>query len=128
MYLTYSEYAAYGGTLSQTDFERAEYAAERVVRNYTFNRIDTMQAIPEAVKRLMFELIDLNANTAQIRTAGNAIKSFNTDGYSETYGSSVASYADVEAQAGDLVRQYLLSEEINGVPLLYCGADQGVVV
>ena len=127
MYLTYSEYAAYGGELEQADFERAEYAAERAVRNYTFNRIDNMQTIPEAVKRLLYELVTVNANTANIRTAENAVRSFNTDGYSESYGSSVSSYADVETQTGDLIRQDLLSElDDSGVPLLYCGADQGV--
>lgn len=127
MYLTYAKYITYGGTLTQAEFERYEYAAERSVRNHTFNRIDSMAEIPEAVERLMFELVSVFQNTSNIRTAENAVKSFNTDGYSETYGSSVSSVADVDSLTGDLIRQYLLSEEIDGVPLLYCGADVGAI-
>ena len=39
MYLTFAEYTAMGGTLSQTTFDDLEFEAEALVNWYTFNRL-----------------------------------------------------------------------------------------
>ena len=39
MYLTYSEYQDFGGTLDETSFNDLEYDAESTVNWYTFNRL-----------------------------------------------------------------------------------------
>ena len=122
MYLTYKEYQQYGGMLSEMDFDRIEYSAGKTVQAHTFCRIDKMSETPEAVKRLMYEIITIESNSQQVRTAeSGALTGFNTDGYSESYGEAMSS-AYLESLEDDMIRRYLLEETDDyGTPLLYMG-------
>ena len=49
MYLTYAEYQAMGGTLSDLDFNFLAYEAESYINWYTFNRLKGNTEIPQEV-------------------------------------------------------------------------------
>lgn len=124
MYLTFEEYQNYGGKLDPEVFDRLEYRAERKLKNLTYSRIDGMAVIPEAVKRLMFELISItnNADAMSVGSDG-AIASFSNDGYSESYGTAKDT-AYFDSLVEDTCRDYLLEErDDHGVPLMFCGVD-----
>lgn len=107
MFLTYEEYKAMGGSLSETDFNRLSYRAEQTLNSYTFGRI----IIPDnRVRRCMFDLIDCESEKAQ--NAG--VKSVSNDGYSVTYQSTQEA---TEAEY-DIIYRYFASTDI-----LYQGVD-----
>ena len=118
-YLTYEAYKAMGGTLEETAFFRFVFGAEQAVRRATFGRVDRMQEVPEAVKRLVFEL----ANRAWQKEEGTARLSSETVGsWSRSY--QVQTEEGNKAEADTLIRNYLAAEtDDNGVPLLYLGVD-----
>lgn len=128
MYLTQEEYVEYTGEYpgefdeeTGNDFRRCEYRARKVVDMYTFGRIGKMAEVPEAVKRLMVELINLEM-FADAARRGEQVKSFSNDGYSESY--ETFSLTTIEQIQRDTVTCYLLNEEDdNGTPLLYTGVD-----
>ena len=61
MYLTYTEYQAYGGTLDETSFNDLEYDAESTINWYTFNRLQKPEWAAvldtEELKRCVYQLI-----------------------------------------------------------------------
>ena len=134
MYLTYSEYTAYGGTLDETTFNDLAFEAASVIDWYTFNRLQKETTFPEAVKRCMYRLIEyivtqqqvngIGANTGISDGAGANIASQSNDGVSVSY--NVLSARDVvetsKAQMGAVVNQYL-SAVVNslGQKVLYRG-------
>lgn len=96
MYLTYTEYQSYGGTLSQTVFNDFEFEAEAYINRLTFGRFMNDTVFPEAVKRLVFRLIDINQKKADALCLGggdgNAYVTQETnDGVSITYNGMSAS-------------------------------------
>ena len=124
MYLTYTEYMDHGGSMERIRFERLEYKAERKLRNLTFARIDRMEQIPEAVKKLVFELVEITANADAVQTgADGAVTSFSNDGYSESYGRAKDG-AYYDALFEDACRDFLLEETDDlGIPLMFCGVN-----
>lgn len=125
MYLTYAEYEMYGGEMEYGAFERLEYRAARKLKNLTFSRIDGMSTIPEAVKRLMFELIAITESAEGVNSGKEgAVSSFSNDGYSESYGAAKDT-AYFDSLFEDTCRDYLLEEkDDNGVPLMFCGVEE----
>ena len=92
MYLTYEEYQNMGGALNETTFNNLEFEAEAVVNWYTFSRLKNNESIPVPVKRLMYYLINLaeqKANLLGASGSGNvsntAIASQSNDGVSISY-------------------------------------------
>lgn len=123
MYLTYTEYAGYGGTAAEAAFPVLEFQARKVIDYLTADRVQNMAEVPESVKLCMTSIININASTgAEAQVSNPAVTSFNTDGYSESYGN--AYNADESAkQIKKLVVAMLYGEyDDNGVPLLYRGA------
>lgn len=62
MYLTYEEYADFGGdvnALDATAFEQLEFEARTQIDWWTFGRLKNEASYPEAVKRCMYKLIEL---------------------------------------------------------------------
>ena len=91
VYLTYAEYKDYGGTASSTDFTVLEFRARKRIDRLTASRVQNMGAVPEAVKLCMVSLIEIDRKAgaeAQVNTP--VVTSFNTDGYSETYGKALS--------------------------------------
>lgn len=93
MYLTYEEYQNMGGALEETTFNNLEFEAEALINWYTFNRLKNDLTIPEPVKRLMYYLINLVSQEANLlgasgsgnMTANTAIASQSNDGVSISY-------------------------------------------
>lgn len=91
MYLTYDEYEDMGGTLDETTFDALYYEAESYINWVTFNRLKDDAAVPEEVKRCVFDLVNLINGKRSVLIASStstdnaAIKSMSNDGVSETY-------------------------------------------
>lgn len=95
MYLTYTEYQNYGGSLDETTFNYLEYEAESYVNWYTFNRLKG-ESIPDEVKKCMYFILKLIQNKMDLLGAspngssstsvtGAGIASQSNDGVSISY-------------------------------------------
>ena len=122
MYIDSSYYLTCGGTeMDEAAFSRNEYRARKIVDKLTQGRVKSMKATPEAVKRLMVELIMLEATQAGELAQNQPVTSFSNDGYSETYAQPLTAET-VKGIEMDLVVDYLADEtDNNGTPLLYLG-------
>jgi len=130
-YLTYVEYKALGGTLTETPFNLLEFEARRQIDIRTFNRIKALDSvdIPQEVKLCEYNLINsINSyaiSTSDISNKGN-IKSENTDGYSVQY-ISASDISEVvkskQFEINDIIRTYLLEVIVNGEHIMYCGVE-----
>ena len=121
-YLTYAEYQTRGGALPQSTFTPLEFKCRKRIDYLTDSRVQGMAAVPEAVKLCMMALISME-NTGGVETQVNkpVVTSYNTDGYSESYGHAMGA-ADVVKSMNATVRDYLYGEmDDNGVPLLFRG-------
>lgn len=123
-YLTYEEYTAYGGRLSESEFTLSEFKARKIIDYATDTRVRDMATVPVSVKLCTMAIMALNDQIgAEAQAANPTVTSFNTDGYSETYG-ALASMAGENANRvmNDILRRYLYGENNDqGVPLLYRG-------
>lgn len=81
-----------------------------------------MQTVPDAVKLCAFALIALEeAVGVEAQATNPAVTSFNTDGYSESYGNALNT-DEARRQMNKLIGEYLYGErDDDGVPLLYRG-------
>lgn len=123
MYLTYAQYMAWGGTLSETAFLPAEIKARARIDAMTQGRVAQMAEVPEKVQLAMFEIINVDAVYSASAQASNPVAaSFNTDGYSESYGSAETRTAAIEKQLTGSIETLLggITDD-DGVPLLYAG-------
>lgn len=123
-YLTYSEYTEYGGAASKTEFTMLEFRARKRIDRLTASRVQNMKTVPKAVKLCMTSLIEIDRKAGVEAQVNNpVVTSFNTDGYSETYGKAL-SVADAEKSMSATIKSMLWGEEDdNGVPLLYRGVE-----
>ena len=123
-YLTYDEYKSYGGTASTTDFPMLEFRARKRIDRLTFSRVQNMAEVPEAVKLCMMSLIGIDSKAgAEAQVDNPVVTSFNTDGYSESYGKAL-SVDDADKTMSASIRSMLWGEtDDNGTPLLYRGLD-----
>lgn len=124
-YLSYSEYQAYGGTLSEDDFNLAEFHAQKRIDYLTDTRVADMAPVPEEVKLCIMELIKVDqAAGVDAMTGDPLISSFNTDGYSESYGSASEQIAVLNSAMDKSINEMLYGvTDDKGIPLLYRGLD-----
>lgn len=123
MYIDYVYYLKNGGKDSMDDaaFSRNEFRARKIVDRLTQNRVKNMQAVPEAVKRLMVELVTLESTQGAEITERKCVTSFSNDGYSETYADPLTGEQVKEIEC-NLVSEYLSGETDDaGTPLLWLG-------
>ncbi|MBP5710553.1 MAG: hypothetical protein J6W84_06210 [Bacteroidales bacterium] len=121
MYLTFEEYATWGGQLDAPNFPLAELEARLLLDRYTFGRLknEAEEDIPEAVKFCMFKLIEyareqqelfasptMSDNESSLTTG---ISSQSNDGVSISYNVMSASeiYAAKKAESQDILGRYL---------------------
>lgn len=118
-YLEYHEYKGLGGELDAGDYERYEIQAEQLINRDTFGRIEKLPELPEEVKRLTFELIELNRKSDM---TAEALASERVGDWQKSYRStSAASYTRAKSA---LIRTYLSGIfDPDGIPLLYRGVD-----
>lgn len=123
-YLTYAEYQEMGGTLGEADFNLAEFRCRKRIDRQTFDRIQDMDLVPEAVKLCMMSLIGIDSKVgAEAQVDAPVVTSFNTDGYSESYGKALG-VEDAEKTMSSSIRSMLWGEKNDrGVPLLYRGCE-----
>jgi hypothetical protein len=119
VYITFAEYQSMGGTVtSESTFSMLEYKAEKLVDYYTAGRVSKMSAVPEAVQRLMVELINIdNVANAQVLVESPAVSSFSNDGFSESYAEPVTTDSLHKIRTG-LFTQYLSNVWYDDVTLL----------
>ena len=124
-YLTYDEYEEFGGTLTEQEFPMAEFKARKMIDYWTDCRVQNMASVPEAVKRSMMQVISYEQTYGvDAQAAHPLLASFNTDGYSENYGSMTEQNSQAAAGLYNSVRNLLYGEkDDNGVPLLYRGVN-----
>lgn len=122
-YLTYDEYVNYGGSASQTAFPTLEFKARKQIDYLTASRVQNMETVPEAVKLCMVCIMNMDQATgAEAQATNPQMTSFNTDGYSESYGHALSA-DDTAKQIKKQITAMLYGEaDDNGVPLLYRGA------
>lgn len=123
-YLTYQEYAAYGGTLPQASFILLEFKSRKRIDRQTDSRVQNMEVVPDAVKICMMSLISVeSAVGAEAQAEKPVVTSYSTDGYSESYGKAMS--VDDAARSMDAVIRDALYGELDdgGVPLLYRGVN-----
>ena len=123
-YLIHSEYTQYGGRASKEEFTMLEFRARKRIDQLTSCRVQNMKAVPKAVKLCMTSIIEIDRKVGLEAQVNNpVVTSFNTDGYSETYGKAL-SVADVEKSMSATIKSMLWGvKDDNGVPLLYRGVD-----
>lgn len=123
-YLSFAEYQAMGGELSEADFNLAEFRCRKRIDRQTFDRIQDMELVPEAVKLCMMSLIGIDSKVgAEAQVDAPVVTSFNTDGYSESYGKALG-VEDAEKTMSFSIRSMLWGEKDDrGVPLLYRGCE-----
>lgn len=124
VYLTYDEYKNYGGTASESEFTMLEFRARKRIDRLTASRVQRMSAVPEAVKLCMMSLIQIDSKAGvEAQVENPVVTSFNTDGYSESYGKALSA-EDADKSMFASIRAMLWGEaDDNGVPLLYRGLD-----
>ena len=117
-YLTYEEYKELKGELSEMSFNLLEYRAEKEIGEQTSNRFRKISVYPQELKLCVNELI-------------NEIKKYNEVGNksSETVGSYSVSYdkpvtEEKKRNFDNIIKAYLAEVKVDGVFVLYCGADK----
>ena len=122
-YLTYQQYTAWGGTLAEPAFNLAEIKARSRIDAMTQGRVAHMASVPEQVQAAMMEIIQVDGTySAAAQAAAPVVASFNTDGYSESYGSAESRTAAIEKQLTAAIETLLDGEvDDDGVPLLFAG-------
>ena len=125
MYIDYAYFVNNGGSgdISRAAFDPLCFRAQKKIDMYTQGRVKRMKTVPEAVKRLLVELTNIEANTASSAVNSPAISSFSNDGYSESYAEPMTS-ENIGKIVSALILEYLSEEyDDNGTPLLYLGVD-----
>ena len=128
MYLSYSEYENFGGSLDDAAFERYLFKAEGMINRYTLNRLVNCTDIPYAVKRVCYELINVYEKQDQALNVSGSISSQSNDGVSVSYSvmSPDSIYQNLENQVENIVKDGLRGVRLeNGKSLLYRGIYPG---
>lgn len=128
-YLTYDEYQTFveespeSEQLTESAFTIAEFRARKTIDYWTDSRVQNMEKVPEAVKHCIVAIIKLESKYgAEAQIENPLLSSFNTDGYSESYGSATDQQTAAKRAVEDGIRQWLYGEtDDNGIPLLYRG-------
>lgn len=122
-YLTYEQYQAWGGTLSESAFALAEIKARARIDAMTQKRVAYMQTVPEQVQAAMMEIITVDGTySASAQAAAPVAASFTTDGYSESYGSAESRTAAIEKQLTASILTLLDGVvDDHGTPLTFAG-------
>ena len=122
-YLSYAQYVAWGGTLTESAFNLAEIKARSRIDAMTQGRVARMAQVPEQVQAAMMEIITVDGTySASAQAAAPVAASFTTDGYSESYGSAETRTAAIEKQLNASIMTLLDGiVDDDGVPLTYAG-------
>ena len=116
-YLTYSEYQEIGGKLQQMPFNLLEYRARKEIDRNSFNRFASVNDYPQELKLCINDLINEIQNYNEVcNKASETVGS-----YSVTFNKPVTT--EEQKVLNNIIKSYLSETKINGIPVLYCGAD-----
>jgi len=126
-YLTYAEYRALGGTLTETSFNILEYEARKQIDLRTQNRLKNVLEIPKEVKLCDFHLINrIEYYTNNLNNSGGTIASESIDGYSVSYSSSAQISELIRSknyELQDIMLNDLFGVIVNGTHLIFNGVE-----
>lgn len=132
MYLSYDEYTDMGGNLDETAFDDFEFEASCQVDYWTFNRLKNDTEYPEALKRVIYKLIQTAEAKQNSLTAGNStdgtgtamVSSQSNDGVSVSWNvmSATQLFDYLKDETEDIIRKglYGVRNEL-GQKVLYRG-------
>ena len=126
-YLTYDEYKALGGTLSEMPFNLLEFEARKKIDNRTQNRIKYMNSKPDEVKLCVNAMINTLVQYVVDSSKGinKNVASESIDGYSVSFitGSQVQeAIKSKKSELEDIMQTYLGDiRTSDNVPVLYLG-------
>ena len=126
-YLEYDEYRELGGTLEQTPFNLLEFEARQNIDKYTFGRLKELETQSQETKLCVYKLMEvINSYSPSSGSQNKAVASENTDGYSISYATPSKEFTTAKnSEIEGIVREYLVDCKLdNGVPYMYCGADE----
>lgn len=121
-FLTFDDYAALGGALNETEYERVIDRACGIVDMYTYRRLTCVPEISKMVKSCIRDLCEyLSIN----KSAGSGVITSVTQsagGVSESQSYASKSEETKDAEIRNIIQDYLIAETTaDGVPLLYRG-------
>ena len=117
-YLTYEEYVTYEEDIPEMSFKRLEYKAEKEIDKKTFGRFKIINKFPTELKMCILDMIDVYDKQNK---SGN-IKSESDGDYSVTYETTNSNESNKNID--ELIKTWLSEVKVNGIPVLYCGADE----
>ena len=126
-YLTYDEYKALGGTLSEMPFNLLEFEARKKIDNRTQNRIKYMVSKPEEVKLCVNAMINTLVQYVIDSSKGinKNVASESIDGYSVSFitGSQVQeAIKSKKSELEEIMQTYLGDiRTSDNIPVLYLG-------
>ena len=122
-YLTYVEYKALGGTLTETPFKILEFEARQNVDKYTFGRLKELETQNNEVKLCIYKLIEMIDSYNRQETQNKGVASENTDGYSVSYITPSTTITEAKnSEIQGVVKEYLVDCKLeDGTPYMYCG-------
>lgn len=110
-YTTYdyysNEYSMGEAVVDSADFSKLLIQAQSIIDLYTFNRLNTMTDIPEAVQNCCCELIELLQENKERQSTSSGIASEKNNNYSVTYESSEALNHQLESNKTMIVNKWL---------------------
>jgi len=110
-YTTYdyysNEYSMGEAVVDSADFPKLLMQAQSIIDLYTFNRLNTMTDIPEAVQNCCCELIELLQENKERQSTSSGIASEKNNNYSVTYESSEALNHQLESNKTMIVNKWL---------------------
>lgn len=115
-YLTHEEYKELGGKVLEKPFNSLEYRTEKKIDEMTSNRFRKLskEKYPKELKMCVYELIDI------LHSEGNSsVVSESIGNYSKTKQSK----ENIDKTKEDIIIQYLSEVKIDGINVLYRGAD-----
>lgn len=123
-YLTYQEYLALGGTLDEMPFKLLELDARKRIDKRTFGRLVDKGQEYQEVKLCIYNMIITLNSYSSYDMQNKAVSSESTDGYSISYGTPTKTVIEAKnSELEDNVDVYLANLIVDGVPVLYRGAD-----
>lgn len=123
-YLTYTEYQALGGSLTQMPFNLLEYELRKRLDLYTKRRLVEETNIPNEVKMCMYKMITDVEKYANDENINLNYSSETTDGYTIQYAGAQAIQQLISAkqyELNDVMMNYLYGVIVNGEHLIYRG-------
>lgn len=127
-YLTWLEYKALGGTLTETPFTLLENKARMYIDKYTFGRLIDLETQEQNTKLCVYYLIEnlQNYESSINQSVAQNISSENIDGYSVSYVNNASSVSSIitgkEDSIKDIIYTYLANCKLeDGTPYLYRG-------